>query len=64
MSTASVLAAIGLLSAASLGAWWTAQAVADGSRTGVIVRFTLSVAGAFYYLIMYRVATGRSLAIR
>lgn len=64
MSAASILAAIGLLSAAILGAWWTAAAVAEGSRSGVLLRFGLSVVGAFYYLVMYRVATGRSLAFR
>ncbi len=64
VSAASVLAALGLLSAAALGAWWTAAAVMDGSRSGVVIRFGLSVAGAFYYVVMYRVATGRSLALR
>ncbi|MGH1489637.1 MAG: hypothetical protein ACRBK7_09625 [Acidimicrobiales bacterium] len=64
MSAAPVLAAIGLLSAVALGSWWTAQAVVDGSTLGVLVRLPLSAAAGFYYLVMYRVATGRSLALR
>lgn len=64
MSAASVLAAIGLLSVAALGAWWTGTAVIEGSVIGVFVRFLVSMAGAFYYLVMYRVATGRSLELR
>lgn len=61
---AGVLAGLGLLAAVVLGSLWTAMAVVDGSVTALLVRFTVSVAGGFYYVVMYRVATGRTLARR
>lgn len=57
------LSAAGLLVAIALGSVWTAQAVVDGSTLAVPIRFVVSLAGAFYYLVMHRVATGKSLAI-
>lgn len=59
-----LLAALGLLVAVTLGSWWTAVAVMDGLTIGVFIRFALSVAGGFYYLTMYRVSTGKTLAFR
>ncbi len=61
---APVLAAVGLLVAVALGSWWTAQAVVEGLTIGVLLRFGASLAGGFYYLVLFRVATGRSLALR
>lgn len=61
---AGVLPGLGLLVAVALGSLWTAAAVVDGSATSVVLRFALSVAGGFYYLVMYRVATGQGLARR
>ena len=60
----SVLAGLGLLAVVIVGAIWTAAAVQDGSVTGMLLRFALSIAGGFYYLVVYRVATGQSLARR
>ncbi|MGB5756033.1 MAG: hypothetical protein WBM50_03890 [Acidimicrobiales bacterium] len=59
-----VSAAAGLLIAIVIGSWWTGSAAADGSAGGVLVRFVVSLAACFYYLVLYRVATGRSLALR
>ena len=61
---AGVLAGLGLLAAVALGSIWTAFAVADGAVASVLLRLTLSVAGGFYYLVIYRVATGQGLARR
>lgn len=59
MNTAPMLAAVGLLATVALGAVWTGQAIAAGEVTSTVIRFALSVAGGFYYLIMYRIASGR-----
>jgi hypothetical protein len=59
-----VLAGLGLLVAVALGSIWTALAVAEGAVASVFLRFTLSLAGGFYYLVMYRIATGQGLARR
>lgn len=58
-SAAPWLTTLGLLAAVALGSWWTAQAVAEGSPRTVVVRFGLSLAGGFYYLVLHRVARGR-----
>ncbi len=57
-------AAAGLLIAVVIGSWWTGSAVVDGSAGGLVLRFVTSLVGCFYYLVLYRVATGKSLAIR
>ncbi len=54
-----LLTALGLLAAVALGSWWTAMAVVDGSPVGVLVRFTVSMAGGWYYLVLFQVARGR-----
>lgn len=59
LATAPVLTAIGLLAAVALGAWWTGSAVAAGSPGATVLRFALSLAGGWYYLVLYRVARGR-----
>lgn len=64
MTSGGVLPGLGLLAAVALGSVWTASAVLDGSVASMLVRFTISVAGGFYYLVMYRVATGKGLARR
>lgn len=64
VTAASVAAVLGLLVAVAVGAWWTATAVVDGNTTAVMMRLVVSVAGGFYYLTMYRVATGRALFSR
>ncbi len=53
-----------LLVAVAVGALWTGSAVADGRMGAMLVRFSVSLVGAFYYLVLYRVASGRSLAVR
>lgn len=59
LTPAVLLAACGLLAAVGLGAWWTGLAVADGRSGAVIVRFGVSLAGAWYYLALFRIAQGR-----
>ncbi len=54
-----LLAAAGLLAAVGLGAWWTGVAVANGQPAAVMLRFALSLAGGWYYLVLYRIARGR-----
>lgn len=56
---APLLTTLGLLAAVALGSWWTALAVVEGSPGSVLVRFVLSMAGGWYYLVLYRVARGR-----
>ncbi len=58
-TTAIAVAALGLLAAVGLGSWWTGLAVAGGEPGTVVVRFGLSLAGAWYYLALYRIARGR-----
>jgi hypothetical protein len=58
---APALAVIGLLVAVAAGSSWIAAAVADGRTLSVLVRFSLTVAAGFYYVVMYRVATGRTI---
>lgn len=63
-AAAPVLAAIGLLVAVAAGSWWIATAVVEGETASVFIRFGLTVTAGFYYLVLYRVATGRSIARR
>ncbi len=64
MTRAGVLPGLGLLAAVAIGSLWTAAAVVDGSVASMLLRFAVSVGAAFYYLVMYRVATGRGLTLR
>ncbi len=57
---AALLTAAGLLAAIAIGAWWTGTAVAAGRTDATILRFVLSLLAAWYYLVLYRVARGRS----
>lgn len=59
-----LLVATCLLVAVAAGAVWTGSAVADGAMASMLLRFSASLAGAFYYLALYRVASGRTLALR
>ena len=52
----SVLATAGLLAAVALGAWWTAQAVVDGRPWAMVARFTVSVVGGIYYLLLLAIS--------
>lgn len=56
---AQMLTTLGLLAAVAAGSVWTGLAVADGRTGAVLVRFAVSVAAAWYYLILHRVARGR-----
>lgn len=58
--TAEALTSAGLLAAMGFGALWVALAVVDHSPGGVIVRFVISLAAAWYYLVLHRVARGRA----
>ncbi len=60
-NVAPLLAGLGLLVAVLLGSWWTGNAVAEGRVAVMLLRFTLSVFGGLYYVIMLRIATGRGL---
>ncbi|MEM7276305.1 MAG: hypothetical protein AAF547_24735 [Actinomycetota bacterium] len=55
-----IVSALGLVAVLVLGAWWTGAAVADGSPETVLVRFLLTVAAGFYYLVVNRIARYRS----
>lgn len=46
------LAWLGLIASVTLGPVWTAQAVMAGSHVDVVVRFTVSVLGGLYYLVL------------
>jgi hypothetical protein len=56
---AQLLTTLGLLAAIALGSVWVGLAVVQGSPVGVVVRFAVSLAGAWYYLVLHRVARGR-----
>jgi len=57
ISAAAIVVVVGL------GAWWTAVAAYEGDVGAMLLRFSLSVVGGVYYVVMHRLATGRSLAI-
>lgn len=59
LSAAALLTTMGLLAAIALGSWWTGSAVAAGDPGATVLRFLLSLAGAWYYVVLYRVARGR-----
>ncbi len=64
LSAAVLLSGVGLLVAVAAGSWWVADAVVSGAVTAVFLRFVTTVAAGFYYLVLLRVATGRTLRLR
>lgn len=63
-NAATVLSGVGLLVAVAVGSWWIADAVVSGAIGAVMLRFGATVGMAFYYLVLLRVATGRTLRPR
>jgi hypothetical protein len=51
-----------LLAAVAIGSVWTGMAVADGAMATMLIRFTISLVGGFYYVMLYRLARRRTLA--
>lgn len=60
LSAAALMTTMGLLAAIAIGSWWTGSAVAAGEPGATVFRFLLSLTGAWYYLVLYRVARGRA----
>lgn len=58
-AAAATLTAAGLLAAVVIGAWWTGAAIAAGDTAATVLRFALSLAAGWYYLVLYRVVRGR-----
>lgn len=54
-----VVSGFGLVAVMGLGGWWTAMAALAGSTQDVVIRFGVSVATGFYYLVVYRIARYR-----
>lgn len=63
-NAALVLSGLGLLVAVAVGSWWIADAVVAGATGALLLRFGATVGIAFYYLVLLRVATGRTLRPR